>query len=216
MKDVPIASVVTVFDDPRTGTAIFLVIHEALYFGTAIKQTLLCANQMQANGLDVHDVPRQFDQESLHSVVIPQHDLTIPLSMEGVISYLPTRKPTQEEMTEFRALDSTSWIELTSDVAWEPYSDSFRTLEEQLAAEARMAAPVSRTLTRVRDGDAILSQTISLARQAWNTPPLLNLNDEQCLADRLVSMVNVASDDVKDDGLGGRWDDEVYPLDPEA
>jgi hypothetical protein len=29
-------------------------------------------------------------------------------------------------------------------------------------------------------------------------------------------MVNVALDDVTGDGLGGRWDKDIYPLDPEA
>jgi hypothetical protein len=90
MKDVPIASVVTIYDDPQTGIAIFLVIHEALYFGSAIKQSLLCPNQMRTNGLTVHDVPRQFDQASLHLIEFPRHDLMIPLQMEGVISYMPT------------------------------------------------------------------------------------------------------------------------------
>jgi hypothetical protein len=36
MKDIPIASVVTVSDDPTNGSAVFLVIHEVLYFGDRI------------------------------------------------------------------------------------------------------------------------------------------------------------------------------------
>jgi hypothetical protein len=47
MKDIPIASVVTMYVDPRTGAAVFLVIHEVLYFGSALKQSLLCPNQMR-------------------------------------------------------------------------------------------------------------------------------------------------------------------------
>jgi hypothetical protein len=116
MKDIPIALVVTVYDNPCNGSAIFLVIHEALYFGDAIKQTLLRPNQMHAHGLKVQDTPRQFDKGSAHSIEFPTHDLSLPLSMEGVISYLPTQKPTKEEMEEFQALDSSSWIELTSNL----------------------------------------------------------------------------------------------------
>jgi hypothetical protein len=99
-------------------------------------------------------------------------------------------------MTEFRALDQNSWMELTSDVAWEPYLVSFQTSEERLAAEARMAAPVSHTPSRTIDGEGQLSRCISLARRVEQKPSLLNLSDEACLAERLISMVNVASDDV--------------------
>jgi hypothetical protein len=68
------------------------------------------------------------------------------MSMEGIISYLLTpQKPTQEEMEEFQAFDSNSWIELTSNLSWEPYSDSFWTSEEQLAAKAQMTATFSCT-----------------------------------------------------------------------
>jgi hypothetical protein len=94
MKDIPIALVVTIYNDPCNGLAIFLVIHKALCFGDGTKQTLLCPNQMRTNGLKVHDTPRQFDKQfdkqSAHSIEFPTHDLKLPLSMEGVISYLPT------------------------------------------------------------------------------------------------------------------------------
>ncbi len=57
MKNTPITLVVTIYDDPRNGLAIFLVTHETLYFGDAIKQTLRCPNQMQAHGLKVQETP---------------------------------------------------------------------------------------------------------------------------------------------------------------
>jgi hypothetical protein len=163
LKDVPIASVVTVYDDPTNGTAIFLVIHEALYFGDTISQTLLCPNQMRAHGLKVEDTPRQFNKKSRHEISIPQHDTTLPLRMSGCISYIPTRKPTQEEMVEFKQLDSNSWVELTSDVPWEPYSQEFKKSEDWLAAEARTASAVGRA-ERTRDGESHLTRHISLAK----------------------------------------------------
>jgi hypothetical protein len=215
LKDIPIASVVTVYDDPTNGRAVFLVIHEALYFGDKISQTLLNPNQMRAHGVTVDDTPRQFDATSEHAIRVPAQNLTMPLRMHGCISYIPTRKPTQEEMVEFRLLDSNSWIELTSDVPWEPYSKSFKDQEDRLAVEARTASAVGRT-ERTRDGEAGMSRHISLARRVRDTPPLLNLCDESQLAERLIGMVNVASDDIGGQGLSGRKDEEVYPMDPEA
>jgi hypothetical protein len=68
----------------------------------------------------------------------------------------------------------------------------------------------------MRDRETQLSRAISLARRVREKPSLLSPSDKGSLANILVSMGNVASDDVDDDGLGGRWDDEVYPLHPEA
>jgi hypothetical protein len=46
IKDVPIATVATAWDDPATGEVIVLYIHEALYFGDKMSHTLLCPNQL--------------------------------------------------------------------------------------------------------------------------------------------------------------------------
>jgi hypothetical protein len=56
--------------------------------------------------------------------------------MNGVISYLPTRLPTDKELAEC------DFYDLTSEVPWEPYSPSFREREQRMAAgtEQRMAA----------------------------------------------------------------------------
>jgi hypothetical protein len=47
-------------------------------------------------------------------------------------------------------------------------------------------------------------------------PWLLNLTDESQLAERLIGKVNVALDDINGNGLDGRRDEEVCPLDPDA
>jgi hypothetical protein len=60
--------------------------------------------------------------------------------MSGMISYLPTRRPTEKEIETCVSYD------LTSDVPWEPYSPSFREREQQTAAEAAStAAPADST-----------------------------------------------------------------------
>jgi hypothetical protein len=130
LKEIKIASVVTAYDDPLTGDTIFLVLHEALYFGDRLPQTLLNPNQIRYHGNKVHDVPKQFDPDSQHAIEIPSKNLVLPLGLDGIISYLPTRRPTPEEMTEFRTQNpDDDWIELTSDVAWRPYSKEFKEAE---------------------------------------------------------------------------------------
>jgi hypothetical protein len=140
IKDVPIATVATAWDDPATGDVIILYINKALYFRDKMSHTLLCPNQLRAYGWKVQDVPKQFDAESAHAIIDPTGTFRMPLEMSGVISYLPTRKPTEKE------LETCLSYVLTSDVPWEPYSPSFREREQRTAAEtASEAAPAAPT-----------------------------------------------------------------------
>jgi hypothetical protein len=87
IKDVPIGTVATAWDDPATGNVAVLYIHEALYFGDKMSHTLLCPNQLRANGWKVQDVPKQFDMESAHTIIDPTGTFRMPLEMCGVISF---------------------------------------------------------------------------------------------------------------------------------
>jgi hypothetical protein len=113
-------------------------------------------NQLRQHGNHVHDVPRQFDPDSKHVIKNPSKGLTLPLALNGIISYLPTWKPTQGEMKEFWALKPKSWIELTLDVAQKLYDKSFKINEDQLAIDARNTAKV---LTEHSLGNKIESLT---------------------------------------------------------
>jgi hypothetical protein len=114
LEDVPIASVATAWDNPSDGSTILLVINEALYFGDRMDHSLLCPNQLRDFGLIVNDVPKSYDPNSSHSIIIPGQ-LELPLQMRGVISYLETRKPTKEE------LEKCPRYKITSAASWDPY-----------------------------------------------------------------------------------------------
>jgi hypothetical protein len=70
VKDIPIATVATIWEDPHTGEMWLLIIHEALYFGQSLQESLLCPNQLQSHGIKVNNKPVQFDPSSLHSIII--------------------------------------------------------------------------------------------------------------------------------------------------
>jgi hypothetical protein len=84
-------------------------------------------------------VPKQFDAESAHAIIDPSGTLRMPLEMSGVISYLPMRRLTDEELETCVSYD------LTSDVPWEPYSPSFREREHRKAVETASWAPADST-----------------------------------------------------------------------
>jgi hypothetical protein len=115
LKDIPIASVATAWDNPVNSSTVILVVNEALYFGDRMPYSLLCPNQLRHNGVSVNDVPKFFNSTSSHSIIIPGK-LDLPLRMRGVISYLPTRKPTMSE------LDRCERFELTSAQSWDPHN----------------------------------------------------------------------------------------------
>ena len=116
LPDIPIATVATAWDNPVNGDTILLIVNEALYFGDRLKHSLLCPNQLRHFGLQVNDVPKEFVSGSSHSIIIPDHGLEIPLELSGVISYIPTRLPTQEELSQCLQ------VEITSPSPWLPYS----------------------------------------------------------------------------------------------
>ena len=68
LKDIPIASVATAWDNPVDGSTVILVVNEALYFGDRMPYSLLCPNQLRHNGVSVNDVPKFFNSTSSHSI----------------------------------------------------------------------------------------------------------------------------------------------------
>ncbi|MEJ2330778.1 MAG: hypothetical protein P8Z33_13190 [Gammaproteobacteria bacterium] len=123
VSKVPIVSCAVAYDDPRDYSTYVLIFHQVLYFADDLENNLLCPNQLRMNGIHVYECPRLMDPnptEHSHSIVIPCEDLTIPLELDGVISYFPTRKPTRDE------LDSCYHIEMTPEApSWDPYAPSF-------------------------------------------------------------------------------------------
>ena len=97
IKNIPITTVATVWTDVPNAKQYLLLFHEALFFGDRLQQSLICPNQLRANGLIVHDVPRQFDADSTHSIRVPDSDITIPLELKGIMSCFETRAPSDED-----------------------------------------------------------------------------------------------------------------------
>ena len=56
-----VTTVTTLWIHTEMGQPYILVMHESLYFGDRMGTTLICPNQVRANGIKVEDVLRQFD-----------------------------------------------------------------------------------------------------------------------------------------------------------
>jgi hypothetical protein len=101
LTNVPIITAATAYDEESTGTTYILILGQAIYLGNQMKNSLICPNQLRANGLVVEDCPRHLaprDNPSSHSIFAPEDNLIIPLQLRGVTSYFTTRTPTISEV----------------------------------------------------------------------------------------------------------------------
>ena len=201
LERIPVTTTATVWTDAHNNSYL-LLFHESLFFGDRLSQSLICPNQLRSNGLIVHDVPRQFDPYSTHSIRIPDADLTIPLEMSGVISGFATTKPTPEE------LESLPRIVMTADSVWHPHSSTFAAAEEKAnasnASAVRQVDPnsiaascVPRLVAAVRSYDKTYGYCMELE------------NDKDELCNRLVAAVRVSHPPSAEDTV------DIEDLDPD-
>jgi len=98
LQDIPVATCVTAWTNPDSGKVFLLVFGQMLYFGDKLSHSLLCPNQMRANGLTIHNTPTQFDSSLSHSITVHRSDTDVVLAlvMKGVASMFESRVPTAD------------------------------------------------------------------------------------------------------------------------
>ena len=144
------------WDDPKTGHPIMLIMNETLYFGDKLPHSLINPNQLRANGLKVEDCPKQFDRTSSHSIFVPDEDLTIPLQLSGVISRFHTYKPSKSDLND----PDIPRTHLTSDIEWDPNSPSFA----QTEGRVQTVSSLRTTKVTAADVNHSIHRRISAAR----------------------------------------------------
>jgi hypothetical protein len=113
---------------------LILVINQALYFGKNLSHILLNPNQLRFNNVTVDDVPRHLSDTSTHSIIVNDNNLTIPLKLNGIISYFDARTPTLHE------IENCQHIVLTSANEWNPYSSHFAESEAEVINTLNISA----------------------------------------------------------------------------
>jgi hypothetical protein len=125
-SNVPVGTITTAWVKQETCEVIVLVMNEALCFGDCLDHTLICPNQLCSFGIVVDDTPKQFSPKSTHSIELPGDNPTIPLEMNGVVSYFSSHKSSKDE------LENCWQITLSSDIPWNPNNLSWETQERAL------------------------------------------------------------------------------------
>jgi hypothetical protein len=130
VKSAPIVTAVVAYDNPTTGKSILVVVHQAILIH-GLEHNVLCPMQLRHSGISVHECPKHgtpIPARDDRGIIIPDGNYMIPLSISGVTSYFPSRKPTREERDRYR-VDGDS-LELTpKSPIRDPYSTIFTGLE---------------------------------------------------------------------------------------
>jgi hypothetical protein len=148
IQDIPIVQAGAAYDDPNTGETVILIINLA-----------------------------KDPSKATHSIFIPEHDVRIPLSMRGVISCLPIRKPTVQE------IESCRWVPLTSEREWDPHSDDFAENERKAHENEHIVIHTE------RDIFAIQTNRFEL-QEVENMTPASLLHEEELLP-RVIKSVQI-------------------------
>ncbi len=99
-NSVPIVTTAIAYDDEITAKTYILIVHQALYFGDKLEHNLLNPIQCRLNGINIKECLRILDpttSDDSHSILFPIDELKIPLLLNGIVSYFPSRRPTKEE-----------------------------------------------------------------------------------------------------------------------
>ncbi len=111
IKNVPVITAATAIDNENTGTTTILILGQAIYMGNKVKSTLICPNQLCSNGIIVDDVPVHLAPEgraSTHSIICTDDNLSIPMSLKGVISF-PNKNPNTWYTTNMQKGSAYRW-----------------------------------------------------------------------------------------------------------
>jgi hypothetical protein len=122
------------YDDATTGESVILVVHQAIYIPD-LNHNLLSTMQLRLNDVTVNDVPRFLTEKPTpltHALVIPTDNFddpyVIPMSLHGISSTFPTRKPTVKEYKTLPHLVLTS-----EEPQYDPHNPALAQHEEALA-----------------------------------------------------------------------------------
>ena len=125
---VPVVTATVIFDCEFTGTFHVLVIHNALYIKD-MEVNLIPPMMMRLDGIKVNECPKFLsDQPSIndHCAYFPDHDIRISFLLEGIVSYIPTRKPSDKELKDAEG----EYLLLTSNTQdWDPHTIVYRDQE---------------------------------------------------------------------------------------
>ena len=94
MENIPVATEVTAYDDPFSGTTVMLVFNPSLWFGSNMGQSTIATNQVRSHVIQLSDYP--YDQNRTLGIVDHDSDYNIPFTVQQYFSGVEKRALTIE------------------------------------------------------------------------------------------------------------------------
>jgi hypothetical protein len=112
---------------------------------------------MRSNGVIVDVIPTHLSHSnaSMHSLIFPEDEVTIPLKLNGCFSYIPTRTPTTNE------IEKCKWLILMNDMPWEPNLIPSQDLEDAAITNLERVHYGDRNISSISGGTVNNLQEIS-------------------------------------------------------
>ena len=108
IKNVQVVSGSTTYDDFLTGRTFILTTHQALWFGSTMKNSLISLNQIRTNGIPLCDDHFDPNKKLGMEVFIDfGEEIHIPFVLDGIFCAIKTRVPTDNEMKSCMHIDLT-------------------------------------------------------------------------------------------------------------
>ena len=117
IKNLPIVNAAVAYDHPVLCRTFILHLNHSIFVGEDSDNSLLCPNQLRANGVQLDDRPKIYEPLSTFSIYFPAIDLHLPFRSYGPTAYISIRRPTEDEYEQCDHLD------LTDPDGWDPYQE---------------------------------------------------------------------------------------------
>ena len=125
MSEVPIVDAAVAYDCPTTGKTYLLIVRNTLHIPSMV-HNLVPPFILQEVGIAVNNTPRIHVKEvtlETHSIMDRESGLRIPLQLDGIFSYFPTRALNKDEMEDPGQYET---VFLSPDAeTWDPYDKSY-------------------------------------------------------------------------------------------
>ena len=125
---VPVVTAAVAYDCDITGDTHILVICNALYLDE-MEVNLIPPMMMRLAGIKVDECPKFLSDnpsEENHSAFFEEFGIRIPFLLDGIISYIPTRKPSTSEL---KANEGNYLLLTPNTPSWDPHSDVYQDQE---------------------------------------------------------------------------------------
>ena len=128
---VEIVHALVIYECPYTGEIYKLQLCNALDI-QSIDCCLIHPIMMRLAGVMVDECPKFLSSKPSvenHSIYFPEENLRIPLMLDGIISCIPSRKPTNDEVND----ESITTLDITPKVnVWDPHNPEYQQQEEMM------------------------------------------------------------------------------------